>query len=90
MSGNFNGIKIWIHKYGNKIIDCHLKDFYSKDVDFQDHAQQSSIGEGFVDWPNVLSELKKTNCKVFALEHDDPKDYKEYILKSLDYLTSIE
>ena len=37
----------------------------------------------------IISEVKKTPCEVFILEHDDPKDYKEYTTKSLEYLESI-
>ena len=27
----------------------------------------------------ILTEVKKTNCNIFALEHDNPKDYKDYV-----------
>ena len=37
----------------------------------------------------LISEVKKTPCEVFVLEHDDPKDYKEYTIKSLEYLETI-
>ena len=70
-------------------LEPHLKDFYSKDVDFQNHDQQSTVGEGFIEWPVILSEIKKTKCEIIAIEHDDPKDYKDYITKSLNYLISI-
>ena len=43
-----------------------------------------------IDWKSVLEEVKKTSCEVFALEHDDPKDYKDYTIKSLNYLETIE
>ena len=33
-----------------------------------------------------LDEVKKTDCEIFALEHDDPKDYKEYTLRSIENL----
>jgi len=88
-AGNADPLK-WIKKYSKRIIACHLKDFYSNEIDFQDHNNQSCIGEGFIEWPTILSEIKKTNCEVFALEHDDPKDYKDYITKSLNYLTSMD
>ena len=80
---------IWIKKYADKIIACHLKDFYSKDKDLLDYKEQSAIGEGFIDWVTILSEVKKTNCKVYAIEHDDPDDYKEYTKKSLQNLDLI-
>ena len=89
IAGNTDPLK-WIKKYSHKIVACHLKDFYFNDCDFLNHDNQCAIGEGFIDWPNIFSEIIKTNCKIFAIEHDDPKDYKNYILKSLDYLTSIK
>ena len=88
IAGNSDPIEL-IKQYSDKIIACHLKDFYSKDVDFQDHDQQSSVGEGFIEWPVILSEIKKTKCEIIAIEHDDPEDYKDYITKSLNYLISI-
>ncbi len=87
-AGNSDPLK-WIKHYSEKIIACHLKDFYSQNIDFQNHKNQSSIGEGFIDWPIILSEIKKTNCEIVAIEHDDPQDYRTYIEKSLNYLISI-
>ena len=54
-----------------------------------DHDNQSSIGDGFIDWKELLKKISQTPCEVIAIEHDDPKDYKEYIAKSLNYLTKI-
>ena len=79
----------WIEKYSNKIIACHLKDFFSKDKDMLDHDNQSAVGDGFIDWNTLILALKKNGCKLFILEHDDPKDYKEYITRSLKNLENI-
>ena len=79
----------WIEKYSNKIIACHLKDFFSKDKDMLDHDNQSAIGDGFIDWSELISSIKKTNCQLYVLEHDDPKDYKEYISRSVENLKDI-
>ncbi|OUW95078.1 MAG: hypothetical protein CBD97_03605 [Pelagibacteraceae bacterium TMED237] len=87
IAGKANPIK-WIEKYKNRIIACHLKDFYSSD-DMLKHSNQSSIGEGFINWKELLNKISTTKCEVIAIEHDDPKDYKEYINKSLDFLTKI-
>ena len=73
----------------NKIIACHLKDFYSKEKNMLDHENQSAIGDGFIDWNDLISSVKNTNCELYILEHDDPKDYKEYILRSLENLKDI-
>ena len=79
----------WIEQYSNKIIACHLKDFYSKDKDMLDHDNQSAVGDGFIDWSTLILALKKIGCKLFILEHDDPKDYKDYTLRSLNNLNTI-
>ena len=81
--------KIWIEKYANKIIACHLKDFYSKEKDMLDHGNQSAVGDGFIDWSDLISSVKKTNCELYVLEHDDPEDYKEYISRSVENLKDI-
>ena len=36
-----------------------------------------------------IDEVKKTGCEIFALEHDNPKDYKEYTLRSIENLKDI-
>ena len=89
VAGNADPI-FWVKKYSHKIIACHLKDFISKDLDLIEHDSQCAIGEGFIDWKEILTEVTKTNCNIFALEHDNPKDYKEYGTKSLEFLSSLQ
>ena len=79
----------WTNKYASKIIACHLKDFISQDHDLIDHDSQCAIGDGFIDWKSVLKEVKKTKCEIFALEHDNPKNYEEYVLRSIKNLEEI-
>ncbi len=78
--------KIWIDKYSDKIVACHLKDFFEKEKDMLDHVNQSAVGDGFIDWGELLDSISKTKCELFILEHDDPKDYREYTKRSLDNL----
>ena len=89
VAGNADPI-FWTKKYASKIIACHLKDFTSKDLDLIEHDSQCAIGDGFINWKEVLTEVNKTNCDIFALEHDDPKDYQEYVTRSLKFLDSLE
>ncbi len=79
----------WTKKYSSRIVACHLKDFTSPNMDLIDHDSQCAVGDGFIDWAQILLEVKKTNCEIFALEHDNPKDYKEYILRSIENLKGI-
>ena len=80
----------WTKKYASKIIACHIKDFSSSDRNLIDHDSQCAIGEGFINWKKILGEIKNTSCEIFALEHDNPKDYKEYVSKSLNFLSHLE
>ena len=52
-------------------------------------SSQCAVGDGFIDWSSLLDEVKKTDCEIFALEHDNPNDYKDYILKSINNLINI-
>ena len=79
----------WTKKYSSRIIACHLKDFSSPDKDLISHDSQCAVGDGFIDWRSLLDEVKKTDCEIFALEHDNPNDYKDYILKSINNLINI-
>tara|TARA_Y100000590_G_scaffold298882_1_gene336956 strand:+ start:2261 stop:3028 length:768 start_codon:yes stop_codon:yes gene_type:complete len=79
----------WTKKYSSRIIACHLKDFSSSDKDLISHDSQCAIGDGFIDWKSILTEVKKTSCEIFALEHDNPIDYKDYVLKSINNLITI-
>lgn len=79
----------WIKKYSDKVIACHLKDFYSKEKNMLDHDNQSAIGDGFINWSQLISTLRETNCELFILEHDDPNDYKNYISRSIKNLKEI-
>ena len=38
---------------------------------------------------DLINKIKKTNCNLFIIEHDDPKNYKDYITKSLTNMSSI-
>ena len=54
-----------------------------------DHENQTSVGSGFINWKDIISNIHKTNCELFILEHDDPKDYKNYITDSMNNLLKI-
>ena len=79
----------WTKKYSSRIIACHLKDFSSPDKDLISHDSQCAVGDGFIDWRSLLDEVKKTDCEIYALEHDNPFDYKDYLLKSIKNLTNL-
>ena len=83
-------LKYCIEKYDQKIIACHLKDFFDKDKNMLDHENQTAIGDGFIKWKKIIDSILLTNCELFILEHDDPKDYLDYTIRSLNNLRDIK
>ena len=81
--------KKWIERYSEKIVACHLKDFFDSENNMLDHENQTTVGSGFINWKDIISDMHKTNCELFILEHDDPKDYKNYITDSMNNLLKI-
>ena len=62
-AGKANPIE-WIDKYKNRIIAYHLKkDFYSNN-DLLNHSNQCSIGDGFINWKELLSKISNTPAKL--------------------------
>ena len=55
-----------------------------------DHNNQSAVGDGFINWNEIINSIRQTNCELFILEHDDPKDYKDYTLRSINNLRDIK
>ena len=54
-----------------------------------DMDNQSAVGDGYIEWKDIIDSIKQTNCELFILEHDDPKDYKDYTLRSIENLKDI-
>ena len=72
-----------------KIKEKDMKAAVEEEKNMLDHENQSAVGDGFINWSQLISLILKTNCDLFILEHDDPSDYEVYISKSIANLQNI-
>ena len=75
---------IFINSINNK--NFHNKELFSNNLIFEVN------GLPYVDNQKLKRDLiiKKTNCEIFALEHDDPNDFQDYVSRSLNFLNNLE
>ncbi len=82
---NRNPVK-WIKAYADRITSVHIKDNAPKGESLDQHGQ-ANVGEGTISWPEVFAALKNTRCKNFVIEHDNPKEFKNFAKKSFDFVS---
>jgi sugar phosphate isomerase/epimerase len=82
---NRNPVK-WIKAYADRITAVHIKDNAPKGENLDQHGQ-ADVGAGTVPWKEVFAALPQTRCKHFVVEHDDPKDYRSFAKRSIDFIT---
>lgn len=76
----------WIKAYGDRITAVHIKDNAPKGENLDQHGQ-TDVGSGIIDWKPVFAAIKATRCMNYIVEHDDPKDFKSFAKRSLDFIS---
>jgi sugar phosphate isomerase/epimerase len=80
----------WLNKYKERVIALHVKDVGKRSSPDKEPASVA-LGEGTVDWKNVLATAKKNGTKAFFYEQEEP--FTRPILDSVkisgDYLTKL-
>ena len=79
---------VWIEKLADRIVAAHVKDI-APEGENTDEDGWADVGHGTMDWPALISALKKVDCKLFVLEHDNPNDDARFARRSIDFLNSI-
>ena len=77
----------WIDRYGDRISAAHIKDI-APEGEKADEDGWADVGSGTMDWPALMAALKKTNCKWFVAEHDNPNDHRRFAETSLAAMRS--
>jgi sugar phosphate isomerase/epimerase len=72
----------WIAANSDRIVAAHVKDIAPKGKN-ADEDGWADVGEGIVDWPSVMAALRKTPCRWFIAEHDNPSDHKRFATRSI-------
>jgi len=69
-----------LRKYADRIVSAHLKDTGPALRDWRD------LGEGRVDWTDVLRLLEDSSCADLIVEHDNPTDPRRTLETGLRFL----
>lgn len=78
----------WIRKYPNRIPVIHFKDF----VHYNCNPTFCEIGEGNLDWPEILKACDETNVEIYVVEQDEPfgdRDIFESVKISFDNMKAM-
>ena len=72
----------WIAAFGDRITAAHVKDIAPRGEKLNEDGW-ADLGQGTVDWKSIMKALKRTACKHFVMEHDNPSDDKRFASVSL-------
>ena len=72
----------WIENHGARITAAHVKDI-APEGEAADEDGWADLGQGIVDWPAILSALRKGGTDLFVLEHDNPSDPARFARRSI-------
>jgi sugar phosphate isomerase/epimerase len=71
-----------IRKHGPRIRAAHVKDIAPAGQN-ADQDGWCDVGDGTVPWPSLLAALKAAGTTYFVMEHDNPKDHRQFASRSI-------
>ena len=77
----------WIDRLGARTRAAHVKDIAAEGTNL-DQDGWSDVGEGTMDWRGLMGALRKTDCDLFIMEHDNPSDDRRFAASSITFLNS--
>jgi sugar phosphate isomerase/epimerase len=77
----------WIAANADRIIAAHVKDI-APEGEAADEDGWADIGHGTMDWPGIMAALRKTPCRWFVAEHDNPSDHHRFASRSIAAMQS--
>jgi sugar phosphate isomerase/epimerase len=72
----------WIVRHGHRITAAHIKDIAPTGENSEEDGW-ADVGYGIVRWPHIMSDLRRTPCKYFVMEHDNPSDHTRFATRSI-------
>ncbi len=72
----------WIQANADRIIAAHVKDIAPAGQN-ADEDGWADVGHGVVPWASIMAALRKTPCRYFVMEHDNPKDHERFATRSI-------
>lgn len=72
----------YVRTFGDRLTSVHVKDIAPAGEN-ADEDGWADLGQGTVDWPALMAALRRTSCKHFVLEHDNPSDLARFAERSI-------
>ena len=72
----------WIEALGQRITAVHVKDIAPAGTSAGEDGW-ADLGQGTVDWVDLLAALRRTPARYYVLEHDNPSDPARFAERSL-------
>lgn len=72
----------WIRREGDRMTAVHIKDIAPAGTRL-DEDGWADVGEGTMDWPALMAEIRKTPASLFVMEHDKPSDDERFARTSI-------
>ncbi len=72
----------WAEGYADRLVGAHLKDLAAPGTADEEDGW-ADLGHGTMDWPALIEVLRRTRCRHFVLEHDNPTDDARFAERSL-------
>ena len=79
---------VWIEKYADRLVAAHVKDI-AAEGECADEDGWADVGHGTMDWAGLMAALKRADCQLFVLEHDNPSDDARFASRSISFLNSL-
>ncbi len=72
----------YVTTFGKRLTSVHMKDLAPAGENKEEDGW-ADLGHGTIDWPALMTALRRTGCKYFVLEHDNPSDLARYAERSI-------
>ena len=72
----------WIDRYGGRISSVHVKDIAPAGEN-RDEDGWADIGDGTMQWAQLMKTLRGTSARHFIMEHDKPSDHVRFATRSI-------
>lgn len=72
----------WIEKHADRITTAHVKDI-APEGECADEDGWADVGHGTMDWPALMTALRRAGVDLFVMEHDKPSDANRFAKRSI-------
>lgn len=72
----------WLRRYPDRIVAAHIKDLAREGENLNEDGW-ADVGQGVLDWAEIMPALAQTPVRHLIMEHDNPSDDRRFAERSL-------